>query len=75
MIVKIKTGAPLTINGKKYRVGQTTLENCERNGTSTKVSMRLTSENHETLNIQFDKWTTGISEKDLDGLQLLLSRG
>lgn len=78
MIIKIKDGDMLKINGNEYKVCGTTLESVGNNGASTKVSFLVEPYNNSAmpvLKISFGQWTTGISENDLAGLAQLLTRG
>jgi hypothetical protein len=74
MIIKIKPGRTVKMNGITY-----TVKGTELNGISSGVSVRakiiLESRELETIHLEFDVWTPAIDEKDLQGLVSLLTTG
>ena len=78
MLMKIKNGMSVTINGDTYWVITTSMksvhENGRGNGLCNNVSFELSPTNGgEKLTIEFSDTVHAISERDLDGLFNLLA--
>ena len=74
MLLKINVGTKFSVNGKAYRVTDTSMLKCDYNGVSTEVSLVAVSDDgeYQTIEIAFDSWTSAIKE---DGLKSMLTRG
>ena len=74
MLIKIKTGTNLIVNGEKYTVRDTSITQVSTDGGGV-ASLVATDDMGEELSIHFDKWAVAISENDLLGLTRLLTTG
>ena len=78
MLLKINVGTKFLLNGKVYRVTDTSMEKCDRNGVSNEVSFAAVCEDtfvadkFSKIEVDFDSWTSAINE---GGLKSMLTRG
>ncbi len=78
MILRINDGNIVTINSIEYKVVGTSLENVESSGVSNNVSFDLRAAygvDTPDIEVSFNHWTHGISERDLAGFVAMLTRG
>lgn len=74
MLLKIKNGTRITIDGKEYEVFETSMDDVSREGVSNKVSFKARHD-LDVVDVSFGYWTNAISENDLDGLRQMLGTG
>jgi hypothetical protein len=75
MIIKIKVGTQIKVNGKTYRVQEERLDNLDINGVSQSPAI-VAYDDLDRIEIEFvDGMSLAISERDLGGLFSILAVG